>query len=157
MDICSKCVQFGEQLIFTIFSNINSFHMIYKCVISYYFHLLTSEMLCSKKKKKGRSGMYGHLHLDSNSVSAQNIMKKKNVKNLIGPTLLRSLDITRSQHVVLNSELKVRSSLVVHPLGLGTSNCCGLGSVPDWGTKILQATCRGKKENFRCNHFQQFP
>lgn len=28
------------------------FHMIYKCVISYYFHLSTSEMLCSKKKKK---------------------------------------------------------------------------------------------------------
>ena len=64
------------------------FHMIYKCVIFYYFHLSTSEMLYSKKKKKkGRSGMYGHLHLDSNSVSAQNIMKKKNVKNLIGPTL----------------------------------------------------------------------
>ena len=100
--------------------------------------------------------MYGHLHLDSNSVSAQNIMKKKNVRNLLGPTLLRSLDITRNQHVVLNSALKVRSSLVVHRLGLGTSNRCGLGSVPGWGTEILQTACRGKKENFRCSHFQQF-
>ena len=132
--------------------------MIYKCVIFYYFHLSTSEMLYSKKqkKKKGKSGMYGHLHLDSNSVSAQNIMKKKNVRNLLGPTLLRSLDITRNQHVVLNSALKVRSSLVVHRLGLGTSNRCGLGSVPGWGTEILQTACRGKKENFRCSHFQQF-
>ena len=124
--------------------------MIYKCVIFYYFHLSTSETLYSKKqKKKGRSGIYGHLHLDSNSVSAQNIMKKKNVRNLIGPTLLRSLDITRNQHVVLNSELKVRSSLVVHRLGLGTSNRCGLGSVPGWGTKILQTTCRGEKRELQ--------
>ena len=28
------------------------FHMFYKCVIFYYFHLSTSEMLYSKKKKK---------------------------------------------------------------------------------------------------------
>lgn len=32
--------------------------MIYKCVIFYYFHLSTSEMLCNKK---GRNSVYGHV------------------------------------------------------------------------------------------------
>ena len=121
------------------------FHMIYKCVIFYYFHLSTSEMLYSKKKKKRKkwnvwSFTPGFKFCLSSEHHEEKEREKSNRTNSV---------ITCNQHVVLNSELKVRSSLVVHHLGLGTSNYCGLGLVTGWGTKILQATYRGKKRELQ--------
>ena len=39
-----------------------------------------------------------------------------------------------------------RNSLVVQWLGLGTLTANGAGSIPGWGTKILQATWRSQEK-----------
>ena len=62
---------------------------------------------------------------------------------------------SRTLGEVFNKLLKVEiNSLVVQWLGLRASNARGLGSIPDWGTKIPQAMQSSKKKKVEINMYQ---